>query len=382
MKIRSPSATSTTARSCARSSTSRSCPPHNPPHGLDAYAPWLLLRATDYLRGDVAVKGGITTLVKAAHLAEAFGLKFEVHHGGNSLNNVANLHVLAAINNADYFEVLLPDAAHRYGCYYGVDNVKGGQKQADIMNKLLDGKTGNVWNLSGLASAPNLQDRLRGVKMNLNKNLTIAGTTFCDEDVAKGVTETENVLRSHPDLIGFIIVGTWPLLASPGALPRMTARAKAAAQGGRLRLRRAGTAVHPKRTVYATVGQDYWGWGYQSVQILYNLIKGKKYPYFVPRIFPWSISPTLPTTSKSGRTRTPSRVRSRRSASRPCSRWHNDACKPRTISRRTSSSAATPAKAVGATANRSWCIAATPTSGTSSATVSRSSTCGSASTSS
>jgi L-alanine-DL-glutamate epimerase-like enolase superfamily enzyme len=38
-----------------------------------------------------------------------------VHHGGNSLNNVANLHVLAAINNADYFEVLLPDAAHRYG---------------------------------------------------------------------------------------------------------------------------------------------------------------------------------------------------------------------------------------------------------------------------
>jgi L-alanine-DL-glutamate epimerase-like enolase superfamily enzyme len=86
-----------------------------PPHGLDAYAPWLLLRATDYLRGDVAVKGGITTLVKAAHLAEAFGLKFEVHHGGNSLNNVANLHVLAAIGNADYFEVLLPDAAHRYG---------------------------------------------------------------------------------------------------------------------------------------------------------------------------------------------------------------------------------------------------------------------------
>ncbi len=92
-----------------------------PPHGLDAYAPWLLMRATDYLRGDVAVKGGITTLVKAAHLAEAFGLKFEVHHGGNSLNNVANLHVLAAIGNADFFEVLLPDAAHRYGLEREID---------------------------------------------------------------------------------------------------------------------------------------------------------------------------------------------------------------------------------------------------------------------
>lgn len=103
-----------------------------PPHGLDAYAPWLLMRATDYLRGDVAVKGGITTLVKAAHLAEAFGLKFEVHHGGNSLNNVANLHVLAAIGNADYFEVLLPDAAHRYGLLREVEVDSNGFVHAPV----------------------------------------------------------------------------------------------------------------------------------------------------------------------------------------------------------------------------------------------------------
>src|SRR6266481_2096676 len=35
--------------------------------GFDSYAPWILERATDFLRGDVAVKGGITTLVKTAH---------------------------------------------------------------------------------------------------------------------------------------------------------------------------------------------------------------------------------------------------------------------------------------------------------------------------
>jgi L-alanine-DL-glutamate epimerase-like enolase superfamily enzyme len=51
-----------------------------------AYAPY-------DLRGDVAVKGGITALVKTGHLAEAFHLNFEVHRGRNSLNNVANLHV-------------------------------------------------------------------------------------------------------------------------------------------------------------------------------------------------------------------------------------------------------------------------------------------------
>ena len=85
------------------------------PGGFTAYAPWLLARATDFLRGDVAVKGGITACVKAAHLAEAFHMNYEVHHGGNSLNNVANLHVIMAIRNCEFFEVLLPAGAQKYG---------------------------------------------------------------------------------------------------------------------------------------------------------------------------------------------------------------------------------------------------------------------------
>ena len=85
------------------------------PGGFTAYAPWILNRATDFLRGDVAVKGGITALVKTAHLAEAFGMNFEIHHGGNSLNNVANLHVTMAIKNCEFFEVLLPPEAQKYG---------------------------------------------------------------------------------------------------------------------------------------------------------------------------------------------------------------------------------------------------------------------------
>jgi len=83
--------------------------------GYESYAPWIMLQATDFLRGDVAVKGGISTLVKTAHLAEAFRMNFEVHHGGNSLNNVANLHVIASIRNTEFFEVLLPDGAQKYG---------------------------------------------------------------------------------------------------------------------------------------------------------------------------------------------------------------------------------------------------------------------------
>ena len=83
--------------------------------GYDSYAPWIMMQATDYLRGDVAVKGGIATLVKTVHLAEAFRMNYEIHHGGNSLNNVANLHVIMAIRNTEFFEVLLPDGAQKYG---------------------------------------------------------------------------------------------------------------------------------------------------------------------------------------------------------------------------------------------------------------------------
>ena len=85
------------------------------PGGFTALAPWITAQATDYLRGDVAVKGGITPLVKSAHLAEAFHMNFEIHHGGNSLNNVAHLHVTMAIRNCEFFEVLLPAAAQKYG---------------------------------------------------------------------------------------------------------------------------------------------------------------------------------------------------------------------------------------------------------------------------
>ena len=86
-----------------------------PPAGPTSYAPWVMERATDFLRGDVAVKGGLTSCLKTAHLAEGFRMNYEIHHGGNSLNNVANLHLIMAIPNSEYFEVLLPDAVQKHG---------------------------------------------------------------------------------------------------------------------------------------------------------------------------------------------------------------------------------------------------------------------------
>ncbi len=93
---------------------------------IGTYAVWLTERATDALRGDIAVKGGLTTMLKAAHLAEAFHMNYEVHHGGNSLNNVAQLHFACAIRNTTYFEVLLPHGAHKYGLVEDIEIGKDG----------------------------------------------------------------------------------------------------------------------------------------------------------------------------------------------------------------------------------------------------------------
>ena len=85
------------------------------PGSTRSYAAWIALHATDALRGDVAVKGGITPCLMTAHLAHAFCMNYEIHHGGNSINNIANLHLAMAIPNCSMFEVLLPAEAQKYG---------------------------------------------------------------------------------------------------------------------------------------------------------------------------------------------------------------------------------------------------------------------------
>lgn len=75
--------------------------------GVYALAPWLVAEATDFLRGDVVLKGGITGMMKIAHLAEGFNMNCEVHDAYNALNNVATLHVVMAMRNCEYFEVIV-----------------------------------------------------------------------------------------------------------------------------------------------------------------------------------------------------------------------------------------------------------------------------------
>ncbi len=90
---------------------------------------WITQYATDILRGDVAVTGGITPLLRLCHLAEGFGMKCEIHHGGNSLNNVANLHVTMAVPNCEFFEYFPSTGGFLYGLVEDID-MSGGTVSA------------------------------------------------------------------------------------------------------------------------------------------------------------------------------------------------------------------------------------------------------------
>jgi L-alanine-DL-glutamate epimerase-like enolase superfamily enzyme len=57
-------------------------------------------------------------------------MNYEVHHGGNSLNNVANLHLIMAIPNCEYFEVLLPDAVQKHGLVNDIEVDENGMVHA------------------------------------------------------------------------------------------------------------------------------------------------------------------------------------------------------------------------------------------------------------
>jgi L-alanine-DL-glutamate epimerase-like enolase superfamily enzyme len=119
-----------------------------PQGDIGTYAVWLTEKATDYLRGDIPVKGGLTTMLKTAHLAEAFHMNYEVHHGGNSLNNMAQVHLACAIRNTTFFEVLLPHGAHKYGLLNDIEIGKDGLARcpetpgigAEIDRKLIERK--------------------------------------------------------------------------------------------------------------------------------------------------------------------------------------------------------------------------------------------------
>lgn len=94
--------------------------------GLEAKADWVASGATDFIRADPELDGGISGCLKIAHLAEAFGMDVEIH-GSGPAHRIA----MAAIRNTNFYEfgLVMPDGTNIhappiYNCGYS-DNFDG-----------------------------------------------------------------------------------------------------------------------------------------------------------------------------------------------------------------------------------------------------------------
>jgi len=164
--------------------------------------------------------------------------------------------------------------------YLGVSNYDGGKAAADLLIKAM-GEKGKVALLTGVPGALNLEERMRGFKDFVKDypGIEIVSTVACYDDIEKGVTVVEETMTAHPDLTGWFFVGLWPLFAEKGSMPLW----EAAAKTGKLKTVAFDTLpveldFMKEGYLQGLVGQKYWGWGYDTVQMIYdNVVSGKTF---------------------------------------------------------------------------------------------------------
>ena len=142
---------------------------------------------------------------------------------------------------------------------------------------------GKVALLTGVPGAFNLEERIRGFKDGVEgTDIEVVTTVACDDDINKGVQVVEETMQAYPDLDGWFFVGLWPLFAERGSMPLW----EAAAQSGELKTVAFDTLPIELEYLqdgylYGLVGQKYWGWGYDTTQMIYdNIVEGTTYDSF------------------------------------------------------------------------------------------------------
>jgi ribose transport system substrate-binding protein len=166
--------------------------------------------------------------------------------------------------------------------YLGVDNYEGGKAAADLLIKSM-GDSGKVALLTGVPGASNLEERIRGFKDGIEgTGIEIVTTVACNDDINLGVQVVEETMQANPDLNGWFFVGVWPLFAEKGSMPLWEEAGKA----GELYTVAFDTLEVEldyvrDGTIVGLVGQKYWGWGYDTVQMIYDkIVNGKEFEPF------------------------------------------------------------------------------------------------------
>lgn len=159
--------------------------------------------------------------------------------------------------------------------YYGTNDLESGHILGTQLVKSMGGK-GTVVVMSGVAGAFNLETRIKGVEeiFAQHPGMEVVQTVYCDDDIAKSVSQIEDVMRARPNLGGWAMVGGWPLFADRALDPIDPPGSTKVVSFDAL----------PEQWVYLEenrvellIAQRIYGWGAESVDILKGIIDGQTY---------------------------------------------------------------------------------------------------------
>jgi ribose transport system substrate-binding protein len=158
--------------------------------------------------------------------------------------------------------------------FYGVDDFASGKIMGEEAVRLLNGK-GKVAIITSYG-ATNLQRRLDGIREVLAKapGIQVVETYDIKEDVVRCAELIATGTNRYPDLAAWLSVGGWPVFtrnATAAIDPAKTKVISFDTIDPALDLLREGR-------VTVLLGQKYFGWGSESVKLLYDIKQGKMPP--------------------------------------------------------------------------------------------------------
>lgn len=164
--------------------------------------------------------------------------------------------------------------------YIGTDNKAAGKTMGGTMAKLLNG-TGKVGIITGGLGALNLNQRIEGFKEGVGPGIQVVDIQATDDDLQKGLSVSEAMLRAHPDLNGIACVSATggPTLAQVIKSPEFQGRI------GKLLIVAFDDLEETKRAIEegiiaATMVQRPVQMGILTVQWAYDILTGKARPPF------------------------------------------------------------------------------------------------------
>ena len=167
--------------------------------------------------------------------------------------------------------------------FYGVDDIKTGQSVMVELAKQM-GESGSIAILAGNQNAPNLRNRVEGVKQEGVKypKIKIVDTFYHIETPQDAAAEVVRVQNAYPQIQGWAMIGGWPLFTPTLLTDLDPKKVKIVAVDGLP----AELAYVEKGLAPVLLAQPTYNWGYISVQRIFDKVQLKQE---VPTIIPMEL---------------------------------------------------------------------------------------------